>query len=246
MARIAGQILALCIASHHSGLIDCISLTAGKPAEDLFTKRMNKAAEKTHLQEVLQKADRELLASGRSLLMRPEISQAFQSWIERIFHKTSGDTHSQKAQSPIYHQQIGLLARSLFSCLIDADRIDTADFEHPGRARRRLRGTYESWETLIERLDARLDSFALHHPIDALRQDISRHCLEGATRNKGIYTLTVPTGGGKTLASLRFAMHHARKHALDRIIYVIPFTSIIDQNAEVVRRIFGARGCRAG
>jgi CRISPR-associated endonuclease/helicase Cas3 len=246
LAGIAGQVMALCIASHHSGLIDCLALSAGKPAEDLFTRRMNKSGDKTYLHEVLGKADPELLATARHLVMRPETTQAFQSWIVKILGNVPGETPHQKAQSPVFQQQLGLLVRSLFSCLIDADRIDTADFEHPGRARRRLRGNYESWEILIERLETHLGMFTPCHPIDALRQDISRHCLEGAARKPGIYTLTVPTGGGKTLASLRFALHHARKHKLDRVIYVIPFTSIIDQNAEVVRRILEPEGVEAG
>lgn len=242
LARIAGQVLALCIASHHSGLIDCLALSAGKPAEDLFTKRMNKLGEKTHLSEVLGKADKKLLATARGLMTRPETTQAFQVWIANILGKVPG----KNPQSPVFQQQLGLLVRSLYSCLIDADRIDTADFEHPGRVRRRLRGNYESWDVLISRLEAHLGAFTPCHLIDALRQDISRHCLEGAAREKGIYTLTVPTGGGKTLASLRFALYHARKHTMDRVIYVIPFTSIIDQNAEVVRRILEPEGVEAG
>lgn len=246
LAWIAGQVMALCIASHHSGLIDCLALSAGKPAEDVFTKRMNKSGDKTYLHEVLGKADKELLATARGLVMRPETTQAFQVWIAKILGNVPGETSLQKAQSPVFQQQLGLLVRSLFSCLIDADRIDTADFEHPGLARRRLRGNYESWDVLIQRLETHLSAFTPRHPIDALRQDISHHCLEGAAREKGIYTLTVPTGGGKTLASLRFALHHARKHGMDRIVYVIPFTSIIDQNAEIVRRILEPEGVETG
>lgn len=79
-------------------------------------------------------------------------------------------------------------------------------------------------------------------PIDDLRRDISQACLDAAARPKGIYTLTVPTGGGKTLASLRFALHHAQQRGLNRIVYVIPFTSIIDQNAQVVRAILEPSG----
>ena len=242
LARISGQILALCIASHHSGLIDCLSQSAGKPTEDAFTKRMGKSADKTYLSEVLGKADKELLEAARGLMLREETTQAFQVWITKILGQVPG----KNPLSPVFQQQLGLLVRSLFSCLIDADRIDTADFEHPGRARRRLRGNYETWDVLIQRLEAHLSAFAPRYDIDALRQDISRHCLEGAARTKGIYTLTVPTGGGKTLASLRFALHHALKHGMDRVVYVIPFTSIIDQNAQVVRSILEPDGVEAG
>ena len=246
LSQVAGQILALCIASHHSGLIDCLTSVPGKPAEDGFTKRMDKPVSKTNLQEVLAKADPRILTHAQQLLAQPQLASAFQGWISKLLNTAPGATHQDKANSPAMQQQIGLLVRALFSCLIDADRIDTADFEHPGRARRRLRGNYTPWETLIARLESHLANFTPTQPIDALRQDISRHCLDAATRETGIYTLTVPTGGGKTLASLRFALHHAQKHGLDRVIYVIPFTSIIDQNAEVVRRILEPEGVETG
>lgn len=246
LAQIAGQILSLCVASHHSGLIDCLTSLPGKSTEDGFTKRMDKPDSKTNLKEVLPKADPTLLAEATRLLAQPQITSAFQIWIKQLFDKAPGDAPEAKKNSPVVQQQIGLLVRALFSCLIDADRIDTADFEHPGRARRRLRGNYTPWKMLIARLESHLANFTPTQPIDALRQDISRHCLEAATRDTGIYTLTVPTGGGKTLASLRFALHHAQKHGLDRVIYVIPFTSIIDQNAEVVRKILEPDGVEEG
>lgn len=236
-----GQVLALCIASHHSGLIDCLTSPLGRPTENGFIKRMNKPDAKTHLQEALGKADAKLLADARALLTSTELTQAILGWDESIRGKTGSNL-----ESPVCQHQFGLLVRALFSCLIDADRIDTADFEHPGRARGRQHGNYASWETLIERLERHLAGITPTQPIDDLRRDISQHCLDAASRDTGIYTLTVPTGGGKTLASLRFALRHAAIHQLDRIIYVIPFTSIIDQNAEVVRRILEPEGAEAG
>ena len=86
-----------------------------------------------------------------------------------------------------------------------------------------------------------MSSFEPRYPIDEIRRDISDACLNRAKDPRGIYTLTVPTGGGKTLASLRYALHHAQKHKLDRIIYIIPYTSIIDQNAGAVRDILGEK-----
>lgn len=246
LALVTGEILALCVASHHSGLIDCLTSSPGQPTEDGFARRMSKSADKTHLQEALDKADPTLLNKARRLLNQPEVSQSFLAWDSKILRTVAGNTAEEKSSSPVYKQQIGLLVRGLFSCLIDADRIDTADFEHPGRARRRLRGNYTPWKTLISRLESHLANLTPAQPIDDLRQQISRRCLEAATRDTGIYTLTVPTGGGKTLASLRFALHHAHKHGLDRVIYVIPFTSIIDQNAEVVRKILEPEGIEAG
>lgn len=245
LAQVAGEILALCVASHHSGLIDCLTSCPGQPTEDGFTRRMSKSADKTHLQEALDKADPELLNTARQLLARPEITAALQEWLRRLWGKIPPSA-TDRGASPVFQFQLGLLARALFSCLIDADRIDTADFEHPGRARRRLHGNYPPWETLIDRLERYLEGLQPIHPIDTLRQKISDHCREAAERDTGIYTLTVPTGGGKTLASLRFALHHARKHGLDRVVYVIPFTSIIDQNARVTRDILEPEGVEPG
>ncbi len=220
-----GQLLALCIASHHSGLIDCLD----PEGSDVFGKRMRKPEEKTHLEEVQSCADAEILARAHALLDSPELIAETKSLLTALKLK-------EKNERPLY-QQIGLAVRFLFSCLIDADRIDTANFEQKKVAANRPQGDYVPWLILIERIEKALASFAPRHPIDHLRQKISAECKDAATRSAGIYTLTVPTGGGKTLASLRFALHHAERRKLDRIIYVIPFTSIIDQNAKVVRDI---------
>lgn len=247
--QFAGQVLALCIASHHSGLIDCLSLSDKNAAIDNFSKRMGKADHATHLAEALGNANPELMQEARGLLNDPGLIDALWSWRNRIAASAPGKDAQTKIQSPALHQQLGLLVRALFSCLIDADRIDTADFEHPRKAKHRSTGEYRAWDVLIQRLESHLADLPSGLPVDAsrpdinvLRRDISAHCLQAAPRSTGIYTLSVPTGGGKTLASLRFALHHAKQHGLDRVIYVIPFTSIIDQNAQVVRHILEPEG----
>ena len=73
--------------------------------------------------------------------------------------------------------------------------------------------------------------------VNQLRAQVAQACLEEASKPKGIYQLTVPTGGGKTLASLRFALHHAQAHKMDRIFYIVPYITIIDQNAKDVRKV---------
>lgn len=227
--RIA-QVLALCVASHHSGLIDCLDVGG----EDNFSRRMLKATQKTHLDEVRHAADAEILARADVLLATPELLEELRSLIGRILGKNR-DVYQGRQRNA--QQQLGLAVRFLFSCLIDADRIDTADFEHNRVKKFRPNGNYAEWSILIERLEGKLATLTPSRPIDHLRRDISRHCLDAAVRGGGSYTLTVPTGGGKTLASLRFALHHAARRKLDRIIYIIPFTSIIEQNAQVVRDI---------
>jgi CRISPR-associated endonuclease/helicase Cas3 len=231
---IIGQMLALCIASHHSGLIDCLSSDRQSLGEDVFTRRMQKADERSHLAEAWSKVDAAIRERVEYLLADSGIVTGLQAWLGRIARGAPG--------SVVAQQQIGLLVRILFSCLVDADRLDTAIFEKPRANRHRPQGDYADWPILIDRLEKHLVGLVPREPIDHLRQDISQHCLAGATRERGIFTLSVPTGGGKTLASLRFALHHASRHTLERIIYVIPFTSIIDQNAEVVRAILEPKG----
>ena len=224
------QILALCIASHHSGLIDCLDVEG----DDNFSRRMAKATQKTHLDEVARAADAEILARANELLGKPELVADLKNVLGRII---ANNREPYKGKQRNAQQQIGLAVRFLFSCLIDADRIDTADFEHHRVRLHRQNGNYAEWPVLIERLERKLALMSQAKPIDHLRRDISRHCLDASSRPCGAYTLTVPTGGGKTLASLRFALHHACEHKLDRIVYIIPFTSIIEQNAQVVRDI---------
>ena len=134
---------------------------------------------------------------------------------------------------------LGCLTRFLFSCLIDADRINSSDFEREAQKEVRRLTEKPDWQMAIDQVEAKLAGFQNRYPIDEIRRRISSDCLKRAVDSQGIYTLTVPTGGGKTLASLRYALHHAQKHNLDRIIYIIPYTSIIDQNAQAVREILG-------
>lgn len=233
IGQVVGQVLSLCIASHHSGLIDCLSSDTGRPVEDNFTRRINKSDSKTHIQEVRMKMDVSIAKRFRELVDNPELIAGIRHSIQQLALRDGGTDQSQ-----IVRFKIGLLVRFLFSCLIDADRTDTADFERPKAAKNRFNGRYIPWDVLIERLDQKLQWFGTQNPIDKIRRQVSDHCRDSASRAKGIHTLTVPTGGGKTLASLRFALHHAKKWGMDRIIYIVPFTTIIDQNAEVVRAIF--------
>lgn len=138
---------------------------------------------------------------------------------------------------------IELWIRFLFSALIDADRLDTERF-HDG-ASTALRGSSVSMRELAERIDAHLDALmvqaSLERPgaVNDVRREVLQDCRERAAEPRGIFTLTVPTGGGKTLASLSFALRHAAAHGLDRVIVVIPYTSIIEQNAGLLKRIVG-------
>lgn len=129
------------------------------------------------------------------------------------------------------------LIRMLFSCLVDADYLDTERFMSDGAAER---ASGDPMPRLLERLERYISPW--WNPKNELNEQrcrILKACLDGGERDKGLYTLTVPTGGGKTVASVAFALRHAVKHRMDRVIYVIPYTSIIEQTADVFRTIFG-------
>ncbi len=127
--------------------------------------------------------------------------------------------------------------RMLYSCLVDADYLDTETFMlgHPAE-----RGGYDDIPTLLNRLETYIRPWKEPQtPINRIRCDILQRCIAAGESERGLFTLTVPTGGGKTVASLAFALHHALKHGMKRVIYVIPYTSIIEQNAAVFRKILG-------
>ncbi|MCX7698422.1 MAG: CRISPR-associated helicase Cas3' [Candidatus Goldbacteria bacterium] len=133
-----------------------------------------------------------------------------------------------------------VLIKILFSCLVDADYLDTERFCEPERYKKRLndyslKELNEKLKNYLEKLKQNKEKTKLNEE----RDKILENCLNKAEKQPGFFTLTVPTGGGKTLSSLAFAMKHAIKNKMERIIYVIPYTSIIEQNADVFRDIFG-------
>lgn len=135
---------------------------------------------------------------------------------------------------------IHLWVRWLFSCLVDADFLDTERYMAPEKAIDRAKDL--TLGRLSETFFSRMKDFreaAELTPLNQIRNSIFTSCLSAAEREPGIFSLTVPTGGGKTLSSLAFSLRHAEKHGKDRIIYAIPFTSIIEQNAKVFRDILG-------
>jgi CRISPR-associated endonuclease/helicase Cas3 len=229
--KILAQFLALAIASHHSGLIDCL-----KPdGFNDFQRRIEKEDANTHLAEARSKLP-DIEKQLDEILAQPIEKQ--------FFEKLMGMRDAEKDVTlPFKH---GLLARFLLSCVLEADRQNTADFEHPENEESRNYGKYVPWDVLINRLEAKYTEYAQKTAqmtpgraleVNQLRAKVAQACLEAAEKPKGIYQLTVPTGGGKTEASLRFALHHARRHQMDRVFYIVPFITIIDQNADKIRDI---------
>ncbi|MBA4698420.1 MAG: CRISPR-associated helicase Cas3' [Ruminococcus sp.] len=135
---------------------------------------------------------------------------------------------------------VGILTRMLYSCLVDADYLDTEAFMNDGNV---VRGSGDNMTTLWARLHSHIGGWLENEDVQTIngrRTEILKHCIQGGQEEKGLFRLTVPTGGGKTIASLAFALQHAVKHNIKHIIYVIPYTSIIEQNANIFSNILGS------
>lgn len=165
----------------------------------------------------------------------PVVEAAIQDGL--TFPALPGLTKLKTSQEPGF--QLAFLVRMLFSCLVDADYLATEDFYVQAEGRPiPPRGAAASLDDLAQALDRHFAGFAppALGSLNAHRAAILDHAREKAAAAPGVFTLTAPTGGGKTLTSLAFALDHARAHGLDRVIVAIPFTSVIEQTAQVYRR----------
>ena len=214
--KLTAQIISLVICSHHSGLIDCID----PHGTDNFSERVN------------PKKDIHFLETQTGFLNKDiseKIASLYTLAVDELKHINEKITD--KKNAPFYY---GLLTRYLLSCVIDADRYDTCCF---AANRETTENTpFHEWDLLIQNLEEKLASFTADTPIEKTRAAISETCKNFAQNPTGIYRLNVPTGGGKTLSSLRFALNHAKEQKKTRIVYAIPYTTIIDQNAEVIHQ----------
>ncbi len=211
-AGLPGHLLAYIIAGHHSGLLNAISDGA------CLEKRLKKPVDPWE--------------HGLEELPQVSIPTSFPPHLQKQFIGKAGDGRGLAFS-------VAFFTRMLFSCLVDADFLDTEAFLQPENS-----GSRNPWplEVLV-RLEEALDKYVASLPtvdtqVNRERRRVREACLDAASRSPGFFSLTVPTGGGKTLSSLAFALRHARLHGLRRVIYVIPFTSIIEQNAEVFRKVF--------
>ncbi|THF50755.1 CRISPR-associated helicase Cas3' [Allorhizobium terrae] len=207
-----GEVIAYCIAGHHAGLPDRRNET---PA--CLDRRVE--AKLPTLDPIWKQ---ELVYDAQNLM--PEFARS-------IPPKTA-------------HFELSLMGRMIFSCLVDADFKDTEAFYTALEGREADRN-WQSLQTLLPDFLARFDAH-MHEKskgdssLNRLRADILSHVRGKALEQPGLFTLTVPTGGGKTLASLGFALDHAKAHGHRRIIYAIPFTSITDQTAAIFSDLLGA------
>ncbi|GAA0451821.1 CRISPR-associated helicase Cas3' [Alkalibacillus silvisoli] len=219
--RIIVEMLVNIILSHHSGLRDFLTPNASSDVlRRVIDKQLDNYAE---VQEFFEESTKRLEE------IEGKLDVAEKELIKLL--KENNTIHPLKA--------LTFLTMILFSCLIDADRLDTMSFEDNVKLNLHQNNNElfeQYYKKLIQHIEV-LQKNGQVNRINALRSEMSSQCEEHAYKPSGIYTLSIPTGGGKTLASLRYALKHAIKYKKDRIIYVVPFTTIIEQNAQEVREI---------
>ncbi|NLB42502.1 MAG: CRISPR-associated helicase Cas3' [Clostridiales bacterium] len=207
--KLLGKLLAYCIAGHHGGIPDGGN-KSDTAAEVTLIGRLKRA---------------EQIYNYESYKTEVDINKVIPNNLPKIKPLNKGGF------------SISFLVKMIYSCLVDADFLDTESFVNDNTVDRKVKCDFEILNTILMN---HIEGFSdQSREINRKRSEILSDCIEKSECNKGLYTLTVPTGGGKTLSSLAFAINHVLKHGMDRIIYVIPYTSIIEQTARVFKNVLG-------
>ena len=229
--NVIGKLMAFCIAGHHAGLAN------GNGEGD--NRRTLK--------------DRLALKFGADI---PALDNLWQQEI-KLPQNLSAPPLKADAHHPFF--SYAFFTRMLYSCLVDADYLDTEAFYLKLENKATERGGYPDLNALQHNFNQFINAFRRritqapeqteaekrNAALNRLRSEILDYAVEQAAQPQGLFTLTVPTGGGKTFTSMAFALEHAKRHGMRRVIYVIPFTSIIEQNAAEFRKAFGELGEQA-
>jgi CRISPR-associated endonuclease/helicase Cas3 len=228
--ELVAQFLAACVMYHHgSGLPDIITTDGTAP---LF-RRLEKSKNETHVDEAIENLD-------ISIKKRLDKILTNENFIIETMDILRTLTKSEIKTTCFFN--LGLLARFLSSCLIDGDRRSSALFDRGIPAKEEEAVVKADWKALRERLEKKLMEFFSGGKLNEVRRTISMRCAEFAEREDGFFTLSAATGAGKTLASLRYALAHAELTGKDHIFIIAPYTSILDQNADVIRNILDPGG----
>ncbi|MBE6862158.1 MAG: CRISPR-associated helicase Cas3' [Ruminococcus sp.] len=217
------KLIARTIISHH-GLHDWIS----DEGEDYFSQRTSKD---DFYEEILGNIP-ELCSEAELMGLLEEAVGEYNSIRSTIKEISCKDAVK-------YGFYMGMLERLMQSVLIDADRTDTADFMSDSKTEK-VFDTQKLWAEMHDKMEQKLSSFSsAADRISMQRRSISERCRDFAVNKSGVVRLIVPTGGGKTLSSLRFAIEYCKRHGGEKIIYTAPFMSILEQNSDEIRSIAG-------
>lgn len=220
MVELIARMISHCVVGHHSGLLNGTSVGEGTSLEHRLTKTVEPYSNNI-TPEISDKID-----SLVSVLLSEENLDHICRWID-----SDGSISGRGAYS------LQFAIRMLFSALVDADRLDSEQAGNPDQWKTRISIKKDTFPVLLKKIEDHLATLSTDGPVNKVRKEVSEQCKRAASNEPGFFDLTVPTGGGKTFASLRFALHHAIKHGMRKVIYVMPYTTIIDQNAEEFRKV---------
>lgn len=218
------DILANVVAGHHMGLMDFLSPDGKSP----FLTRMRN--DLPYTSECVNNFYATVVAESNVTKLWGKALEEFGELL-----KTLPKEYREKENYNDYLAIYSSLTCFLYSVLIDADRLDAFCFDTQSGELMDAMDKVESWESYGENLEEFISHFSNDGKINKLRKEISDWCYKSANGEAGLYSLTVPVGGGKTLASLRFAINHAILNKKRKIFYIMPYISIIEQNAQVLR-----------
>lgn len=222
----------------HHGVEDCINLDTG---QGLQKKRLDKDIDYEHIKEAFVEVCDNIMLKKHA----EDAKESYEVIIQKISNFIiSHDPSCKKCGSRYFY--LGLYLRVALSLLIDGDWTDTECFFEKNSLPNRM-SKYENekiWNKCIDNFEKYLHNEIQKNPLNGnrlntFRQEISELCKETAEKDHTLYRLTVPTGSGKTLSSLRFALNHAQKKEKCRIFYIAPYNSILEQNAEEIRKAIG-------
>ncbi|WP_342471996.1 CRISPR-associated helicase Cas3' [Metasolibacillus sp. FSL H7-0170] len=220
------EMVANAIYSHHGQLHDFID------SEGNSSPFLNRADnEKIPMSQIRERFFNEVMSEEQFDQYVMQAASEFQSFLQKHFQKDE--------LQQILYKFSPLLTMTIYSSLIDADRTNSREFDENSQiaSQQPIQEKFKQYLIELESSFKKMQEEAIPNEITKLRQEMSENCANKADLPTGIYSLSIPTGGGKTLASLRFALEHAIKHGKERIIYIIPFTTIIEQNAQAVREL---------
>ena len=230
------EIIQIAVYSHH-GLQDAVDLETGSLLIERRQSKEYQEHEKIEIDRVRQRfyqyTDKKRLNAACDTAY--ESMKTLMRQIKKFMEQTPAGVYGSR---DFY---MGMHERLLLSLLINADRSNTSEFMNgtPKREQQTEEAITQLWQQCIIHFERYITGFQVKTKIDAFRKEISNSCLRAAFEKTRLYRLTLPTGSGKTLSGLRFALHHAKKFCKQRIIYVAPFTSILEQNSEIIRQAVG-------
>jgi len=226
-SRLSAEIISSAVGGHH-GLFDCFD----ENKKSGFYHRIVKQAEYD---------DRAIKAFFDEVLEKKEIDILFSNSVEEITRKINviSDLCENNHMGDDFDFHLALLTRLVTSAVIDADRTNTSLFFNPSPNTAHTTDDNEIWRKALANYNKYTDLFLKDTPIQKARAELSDFCYSAASKPNGLYSLKLPTGAGKTLSGLRFALRHAEIHQKERLFFISPLLTILEQNAKAIRNAVG-------